>query len=94
MRMKRSNVPNQMKQHNLTAHRHGEQPLSVICVHLRDADSMEWVQMGGEGSRDWLCPGCAETFARDGDIKYELLTTLCIKCVDERRWLFDSDFSQ
>jgi hypothetical protein len=66
--------------------------LSIVCVHLLNADSMEWMPVDWGDSMDWLCPECIKDFP--SKIKLEEVSLHCIKCVDERRWLFDSNFSQ
>jgi hypothetical protein len=68
---------------------HKMAPWSVVCIHLLDGISEEWLRQPGEDGDqdDWLCPSCAAKGAEQ--VPVEELKAVCIHCVRElqaRSW--------
>ena len=64
---------------------HSWAPWSVICVHLMEGDSKEWMAMPSvhpEVDHDFICPACHE---QGGEVGWEAmmdkLKAVCIHCV-------------
>ena len=65
---------------------HKYAPWGLICVHLSDHTSTEWVRVpqepGEEFENDWLCPACIKKFP---NLSINDLRAVCIHCIQKLR---------
>ena len=65
---------------------HKNAPTGLICIHLADHTSTEWVRVpqepGGEFENDFLCPACLQNFPK---LRLADLRALCIHCIRKLR---------
>lgn len=69
---------------------HGWAPWSIVCVHLVEGTSREWVAVPSdfdEVDYDWFCPACDP---ENPDI--EQLKAICIHCVRKLRGMYDQNY--
>lgn len=68
---------------------HGFAPWHIVCVHLVEGTSKDWVAIplrpddGREVDSDWLCPDCADEY--DAGINIDKLKPVCMHCVRKLR---------
>jgi hypothetical protein len=76
--------------------KHGWRPWSIVCVHLLDANSMEWIplpQDQGSKYNDWLCPECYRNWEKIvKDHNLEDIRPICVDCVETIRRVFDPKY--
>jgi hypothetical protein len=77
--------------------KHGKRRWSIVCMHLLDGSSMEWIPIPQLNSRrklnDWVCPECDRQFEKmmqAGDISK--LRPICVDCVETIRRVFDKNY--
>ena len=71
---------------------HKMAPWSIVCVHLVDGSSREWMPIDStfpEVDFDWVCPDCYSTIT-EPDISR--LKAICIHCVRYLRQKYDPNF--
>ena len=69
-------------------------PWSIVCVHLMNQMSKDWVPIKSnhpEVDFDWVCTECAKTISNP-DI--ENLRCVCIHCTQQLRKSFDANFTE
>lgn len=68
-------------------------PWSIVCEHLMNGASREWMSMPSnnpEVDYDWVCPDCIPTEENPPNI--DNLRAICIHCVRHLRSKFDPNF--
>ena len=81
-------------------------PWAIVCVHLMDGTSREWVALPNEhGSAeveyDWLCPECDleqqaifEEQRPHTEEEMNHLKCVCIHCIRTLRKMYDPNFEE
>lgn len=75
--------------------KHGWRPWSIVCVHLLDASSMEWISLPQEdcADKDWLCPVCLANWEKIvEEHNLDDIRPICVDCVGEIRRVFDRNY--
>jgi hypothetical protein len=72
----------------------GWAPWSVVCIHLLNGSSREWVPLDStnpEVDHDWLCPECVKKHDA-GDHNLNEMRAVCIHCVRKVRAKLDPNY--
>lgn len=75
--------------------KHGWRPWSIVCVHLLNASSMEWIPLPQNDSEDndWLCPACLANWEKiTKEHRLDDIRAICVDCVGEIRRVFDPNY--
>lgn len=80
---------------------YGKSPWSVVCVHLIEGTSREWIPIESiipEVDFDWICPKCLELCDDEDGLNpgnnLENLRPVCIHCVRTMRKEFDPNYEE
>ncbi len=77
---------------------HGYAPWSIVCVHLMEGESKEWLPIDSDNPEvdyDWCCPDCTPLQNEELNEEHlDKLRAVCINCVRKLRIEFDSNFEE
>lgn len=74
---------------------HKMAPWSVVCIHLIQSESNEWIPIEStspEVDYDWTCPECVPE--PNKEINIENLRPVCIHCVRKLRKELDPKYTE
>lgn len=74
---------------------HKQAPWAVVCVHLLEGTSREWISIRSthpEVEFDWACPKCLPK--EDVSLVFDDLRPICIHCVQRLRKMYDVNFKE
>ena len=67
-----------------TCHKHGVQPIGIVCVHVRDrtATRVFYGSQPGEESTDCMCTDCWDKSVAD-ELPIDSMLASCVSCANE-----------
>jgi hypothetical protein len=77
--------------------KHGKLPWRIVCVHLINGSSTEWIPIVYSDSdfNDWACPECEKQWDEFMEkTKLDYVAPVCIRCIDDIRCVFDRNYNK
>lgn len=86
------------ERNTITCGKHKDLPFSILCVHLMEDPTLEWIRvMQDEESKlyDYMCPACAADIDRMlAETDISKMRIACVNCVDDIRRVFDKNYEE